>query len=57
MKVKDLICLLSECNGELDVVTPDYEDVVSIKEEKVLTIRKENKNSTHQVVLGFESEF
>lgn len=57
MKVKELIELLVECDGNLDIVTPDYQDVVSVKEEKVVTFRNEVKNSTRQVILGLEKDF
>ena len=57
MKVKELIELLVECDGNLDIVTPDYQDVVSVKEEKVINFRNGNKSSTSQVILGLESNF
>lgn len=57
MKVKELIELLVECDGNLDIVTPDYSDIISVKEEKVVTFRNGNKNSTSQVILGLENNF
>ena len=57
MKVKELIELLMECDKDLDIVTPDYQDIVSVKEEKVVTFRNETKNSTKQVILGLEKDF
>ena len=57
MKVKELIELLVECDGNLDIVTPDYQDIISVKEEKVVTFRNEVKNSTSQVILGLEKDF
>ncbi len=57
MKVKELIELLMECDKDLDIVTPDYQDIVSVKEEKVVTIRNDVKNSAQQVILGLEKDF
>lgn len=57
MKVKELIELLVDCDGNLDVVTPDYQDVVAVKEEKVVTFRNGVKNSTSQVMLGLSPDF
>ena len=57
MKVKELIELLLDCDGNLDIVTPDYQEIISVKEEKVLTFRKDNKNSNKQVILGLDKEF
>jgi hypothetical protein len=57
MKVKELIELLVECDNELDIVTPDYQDVISVKEEKVVTFRNGVKNSTQQVILGLSEDF
>lgn len=57
MKVKDLVELLLECDGSLDIVTPDYQDVISVKEEKVVTFRNDTKHCTKQVILGLDKEF
>lgn len=57
MKVKELIELLMECDKDLDIVTPDYQDIISVKEEKVVTFRNEIKNSTSQVILGLSDNF
>lgn len=57
MKVKELIELLMECDNDLDIVTPDYQDIVSVKEEKVVTFRNETKNSTKQVIIGLSQDF
>lgn len=57
MKVKELIELLMECDKDLDIVTPDYQDIVSVKEEKVVTMRNGNKNSAQQVILGLSNDF
>lgn len=57
MKVKELIELLMECDKDLDIVTPDYQDIISVKEEKVVAFRNEVKNCTQQVILGLEKDF
>ena len=57
MKVKELIELLMECDKDLDIVTPDYQDVISVKEEKVVTFRNEVKNCSQQVILGLSQNF
>lgn len=57
MKVKELIELLVECDGDLDIVTPDYSDIISVKEEKVVTFRNGVKNSAKQVILGLSNDF
>ena len=57
MKVKELIALLVECDGNLDIVTPDYQDIISVKEEKVVTFRNNATNSTSQVILGLSNDF
>ena len=57
MKVKELIELLMECDKDLDIVTPDYQDVVSVKEEKVVTFRNNAKNCAKQVILGLSQDF
>ena len=57
MKVKELIELLMECDKDLDIVTPDYQDIISVKEEKVVTMRNGNKNAAQQVILGLSNDF
>lgn len=57
MKVKELIELLMECDKDLDIVTPDYQDIISVKEEKVVTFRNDTKSSTKQVILGLSADF
>lgn len=56
MKVKELIEVLMECDKDLDVVDRNYRDVITVKEEKVLTHRNGDKNSTKHVIVEYEAE-
>ena len=56
MKVKELIDLLLECDKDLDVVNPNYEDVYVVKEETVHHASEGNKTSARHVILEFNGE-
>lgn len=57
MKVKELIDLLLDCDQDLDVVNPHYEDCYSIKEETVRHVRSNgNKTAASHVILEFSGE-
>ena len=57
MKVKELIDLLLDCDKDLEVVSPRYEDCYSVKEETVHSIRNNGeKTSSSHVILEFTGE-
>lgn len=58
MKVKELISLLLDCDQDLDVINPDYDDCVFVKEEKVHHVRNSgDKSVSSHVILEFGEDY
>jgi hypothetical protein len=53
MKVKELIDVLNRLDGETDVVSNDYYDLFSVKEEAVFTYKDDKRHCNCNVVLEF----